>query len=160
MAVGEEDSSVSKLVGISEEGTSALVPMETLPTHQDGGEVVGGMASHNGLPGYSPPRERQDSEATLGVGEVVEEEELEEEDEEDESYVTRERGEEGEGGRKGQMDSWTSLTSLLSPHRDTEEGSPQDLGIKHEPSSPPSLPPLSPHTQHTLPYTVSINPPT
>lgn len=46
--------------------------METLMPGAEGGEVVGGMAQHNGLPGYSPPRQRQDSEVTLDVREGVE----------------------------------------------------------------------------------------
>lgn len=67
--------------------TSGLVTMETVLPGGEGGEVVGGMSQHNGLPGYSPPRERQDSEATLGPGEVglaAEEEEEEDDGEEEE----------------------------------------------------------------------------
>ena len=64
--------------------TSGLVTMEMVMPGGEGGEVVGGMAQHNGLPGYSPPRDRQDSEATLDVREPglmgAEEEDDEEED--------------------------------------------------------------------------------
>ena len=60
--------------------------METVLPGGEGGEVVGGMSQHNGLPGYSPPRQRQDSEATLDVGEGCEplggDEDEEEEDDE------------------------------------------------------------------------------
>ena len=67
---------------------SSLVTMEMVMPGGEGGEVVGGMSQHNGLPGYSPPRERQDSEVTLGAGEMGlvggEEEEEEDEEEEDE----------------------------------------------------------------------------
>ena len=68
---------------------SSLVTMETVVLGGEGGEVVGGMSQHNGLPGYSLPRERQDSEVTLGAGELgpvggeEEEDEDEEEDEEE-----------------------------------------------------------------------------
>ena len=82
MAVGDEEGTSShKLTdtitanpfpasGDSLPNTSGLVTMETVIPGGEGGEVVGGMAQHNGLPGYSPPRERQDSEATLGAGEA------------------------------------------------------------------------------------------
>lgn len=38
-AIGEEDSNVSKLVEMSEEGTSSLVPMETLSNHRHNGAM-------------------------------------------------------------------------------------------------------------------------
>ena len=65
---------------------SGLVTMEMVLPSGEGGEVVGGMSQHNGLPGYSPPRARQDSEVTLDMREMGglaggEEEEEEEEDE-------------------------------------------------------------------------------
>ena len=95
MAVGDEDAH-HKLRDASDTATvdpfpdhlsnrSGLVTMETVLPGGEGGEVVGGMSQHNGLPGYSPPRERQDSEATLGTGEVglVADEE---DDEGDEGY--------------------------------------------------------------------------
>ena len=65
------------------ENTSGLVTMETVMPGGEGGEVVGGMSQHNGLPGYSPPRERQDSEATLDLREGVEPPGGEEEEEDD-----------------------------------------------------------------------------
>ena len=67
---------------------SGLVTMEMVLPGGEGGEVVGGMSQHNGLPGYSPPRERQDSEATLDIRETgIEAEEEEEDEEEDERSV-------------------------------------------------------------------------
>ena len=70
------------------QNTGGLVTMETVMPGGEGGEVVGGMSQHNGLPGYSPPRERQDSEVTLDVRDGMEpaglgEEEEEEEDEDE-----------------------------------------------------------------------------
>jgi forkhead box protein P len=136
MAVGEEDTH-HKLPDITDTtssltvdafptvdsipNASGLVTMETVMPGGEGGEVVGGMSQHNGLPGYSPPRERQDSETTLDSREtgMAVGEEAEDEDTDNE-----------------------------------ESSSPQELGIKHEPYSPPS----SPRTHRHSPYTVAINP--
>ena len=65
------------------QNTGGLVTMETAMPGGEGGEVVGGMSQHNGLPGYSPPRERQDSEVTLDVRDGMEPGGGEEEEEED-----------------------------------------------------------------------------
>ena len=71
--------------GAGDHDTSGLVTMETVMPSGEGGEIVGGMSQHNGLPGYSPPRERQDSETTLDIREpgLVGPEEEDDEEEED-----------------------------------------------------------------------------
>ena len=106
MAVGEEDSVTSATSKPSEttptglappppanpyqpldnmQNTSGLVTMETVLPGGEGGEVVGGMSQHNGLPGYSPPRPRGDSETTLDVREGVEPLDGDEEEDDDET---------------------------------------------------------------------------
>ena len=74
-AVGEEDPSVSKLVGMSEEGTSSLIPMETMPPTQ---------ASSTQQNGYSIPL---GARVQGGGGYEDEEEESEDDGSEEESYV-------------------------------------------------------------------------
>ena len=98
MAVGEEEGGGGrggggggspKLDAITDEVAAGLVTMETVPANQDMGAVVGGMMSHNGLPGYSPPREGEESGRPL-VGRM----EMEEEEEEEEGEGLEEEEEE------------------------------------------------------------------
>lgn len=49
-AIGEEDSNVSKLVEMSEESTSSLVPMETLTNHRHNGAMGGYNSSTPSAP--------------------------------------------------------------------------------------------------------------
>ena len=69
------------------QNTTGLITMGTVMPGGEGGEVVGGMSQHNGLPGYSPPRERQDSEATLDVREGMDPPGGDEEEEEDDETL-------------------------------------------------------------------------